>query len=518
MVLPVAALMMGLGVKRKLDQDSQEDADRTRKQKMEDEDRAYALGQRDRTLRQQGEADSLQTSMKAAATPATVDANMVPDASTDNRDVGLPGTAPATQDGYRVNGQVVPDEATATKTAAAYNTPVATMQRQAKVLTAAGKPVEAIDLKTKADAVDAQDTLKQVGSLLMNGGWASVPEIYARYNDGKAAKVVENGNGGATVITIDEKTGKEVGKREFTDLPHLFATIAGRFDPSKWVADETRRAADAESGRRWEAEQGVREKNADSTALLKAAQAEASMARAAAAAARGAGGGKAEPEPVADSPESTFDRKTATDIAKDLVKKEAEEAAIQGKRMSGADVARRVDEVVGAMRQTHTNRFVMGQVQRALGVAQNDPAAYAQEYGKALRIMPQSELLKMGFKPPAGAAPAAVPVPRPGAAAQPAAAAPAAAAAPVAPAATMASTAGQDKTLQAIEGSNRAALDGLAAQVATAKQQLAAVTKSGDPAALARYAQAVTRATEALKTEAAKRLGNRAPAYLQTVL
>lgn len=82
----------------------------------------------------------------------------------------------------------------------------------------------------------------------------------------------------------------------------------------------------------------------------------------------------------------------------------------------------------------------------------------------------------------------------------------------------MVNTAGQDKVLQEMQGQSRQVLDTLAQEVAAAKQQLAAVTKSGDPAALARYAQAVTAATEKLKAEAAKRLGNNAPAYLQSVL
>lgn len=81
----------------------------------------------------------------------------------------------------------------------------------------------------------------------------------------------------------------------------------------------------------------------------------------------------------------------------------------------------------------------------------------------------------------------------------------------------MLNTSGQDKALQAIDSRNRAALDGLAQQVIVAKQQLSAAAKSGDPAALANYARAVTDATMRLKDEAAKRLGNGAHAYIQSL-
>lgn len=523
MVLPVAALMMGLGVKRKMDQDAREEEERATKLKRDEEDRAYAIGQRDRTLREQARADQLQTSMVDAAKPTAIESGEVYQPAVDDEGYAMP--ANPTAGTFKAAGQRFADEGAAKKAADTYNSPVATMRRQAQVLTGAGKTGDAVTLAKQADAFEADESLKQVGQLMMQGGWDAVPEIYSRYNDGLSARVEKNDKGGATVIQVDEKTGKEMGRREFEDLPHLFASIAGRFDPNKWMADQQRRDEKAEGKRRWDAEQSVREKNADSQAVVRAAQAEAASARAQAsmvtaqaAMERAKGTTATAPE----TPDSTFDMKTATDIAKDMVKKEAEEASLAGTKMTGAQVAKRVDEIVLALKQTHTNRFVAGQVQRALSMAQADPAAYAQEYGKAVKLMPQSELARMGFAPPAGggspkpaaaAAAGATPAARPAAAPAAPGAAPAAA-----PAATMVNTAGQDKVLQEMQGQSRQVLDTLAQEVAAAKQQLAAVTKSGDPAALARYAQAVTAATEKLKAEAAKRLGNNAPAYLQSVL
>ncbi len=531
MVLPVAALMMGLGVKRKLEEDAAADEERAAKLKRDEEDRAYTIGQRDRTLREQARADQLQTSMLDAAKPTAVESGESYQPAVDDEGYAMP--ANPTAGTFKAAGQRFADEGAAKKAADAYNSPVATMRRQAGVLTGAGKTGDAVTLTKQADAFEADESLKQVGQLMMQGGWDAVPEIYSRYNDGMSARVEKNDKGGATVIQVDDKTGKEVGRREFEDLPHLFASIAGRFDPNKWMADQQRRDEKAEGKRRWDAEQSVREKNADSQALVRAAQAEAAGAKAQAsmvAAQAAMERAKGATATTAETPDSTFDMKTATDIAKDMVKKEAEDASLAGTKMSGAQVAKRVDEIVLALKQTHTNRFVAGQVQRVLTMAQSDPAAYAQEYDKALKLLPQSELARMGFAPPA--VPGAVKLPATAADAGqrtnlPAtsadagqkvtmpAGAPQQAAKPVA---TMANTAGQDKVLQEMQGQNRQVLDGLAQEVSVAKQQLAAVTKSGDPAALARYAQAVTAATEKLKAEAAKRLGNNAPAYLQSVL
>lgn len=253
--------------------------------KQSEEDRAYMRQQRERQQRLQGEEDAYRVSMRDAAKPAAVEPVDIPAEGPVE-----PGGAPPMKQGYKVNGNLVGNEIERDKAVSEYDSPVATMRRQASVATANGKPRDAVELQTTANSWEADQGLKEAGQLLMQGGWKSVPQIYARYNDGIAAQVEEDGKGGATVIGIDEKTGKEVSRQTYADLPQLFATVAGRFDPKLWLADVDRRAKDAEGTRRWNAEQKVREKNADSTAVLRAAQADAAGARAEASMLRARGG------------------------------------------------------------------------------------------------------------------------------------------------------------------------------------------------------------------------------------
>lgn len=255
-------------------------------QKQTEEDRAYMRQQRERQQKVQGEEDTYRASMRDAAKPAAVEPVDVPAEGPVE-----PGAAPPMKQGYKVNGNLVGNETERDKAVSAYDSPVATMRRQAGVATANGKPKEAVEMQTTANSWEADQGLKEAGQMLMQGGWKSVPQIYARYNDGIAAQVEEDGKGGATVIGIDEKTGKEVSRQTYADLPQLFASVAGRFDPKLWVADTERRAKDAEGTRRWNAEQGVREKNADSSAVLRSAQAEAAGARAEASMLRAKGSG-----------------------------------------------------------------------------------------------------------------------------------------------------------------------------------------------------------------------------------
>lgn len=244
-------------------------------QKQVEEDRAYMRQQRERQQKLQGEEDAYRVSMRDAAKPAAVEPVDIPAEGPVE-----PGAAPPMKQGYKVNGNLVGNETERDKAVSAYDSPVATMRRQAGVATASGKPKEAVELQSSANSWEADQGLKEAGQLLMQGGWKSVPQIYARYNDGISAQIEEDGKGGATVIGIDEKTGKEVNRQTYADLPQLFASVAGRFDPKLWLADTAQRAKDAEGTRRWNAEQGVREKNADSSATLRAAQAEAAGARA----------------------------------------------------------------------------------------------------------------------------------------------------------------------------------------------------------------------------------------------
>lgn len=74
-----------------------------------------------------------------------------------------------------------------------------------------------------------------------------------------------------------------------------------------------------------------------------------------------------------------------------------------------------------------------------------------------------------------------------------------------------------DATMNAIQARNMEALVPLTDAVVQAKQQLAAVAKSGDPKALARYAAALQQARDARAAAAEQTLGNNAPQYLASV-
>ncbi len=185
-----------------------------RKNDQEDEDRAFQKQQRERTLREQADADSLKANMKMAGTTAQADPNMVPDASTDNRDVGLPGTAPAVQDGYRVAGKVVPDQASADAAVTSWNNPEARMTRMADVLTASGNPTAAIALSNSA-------MQNKIGGLQLTA--AQRADVHAKYDDGLApidsfdglTSYVSNSNGdgqggAAKISAVPSADGKTV--------------------------------------------------------------------------------------------------------------------------------------------------------------------------------------------------------------------------------------------------------------------------------------------------------------------
>lgn len=123
-------------------------ASQKRRNDQEDEDRKFQQTQRDRTLREQAQQDQTNAQLRMAGSTVQSDPNMVPDPSTDNRDVGQPGTAPAVQDGFRVGGKVLPDQASADAAVAATNAPEARATRMSDVLNAAGRPLDALALSS----------------------------------------------------------------------------------------------------------------------------------------------------------------------------------------------------------------------------------------------------------------------------------------------------------------------------------------------------------------------------------
>lgn len=115
-----------------------------------DDDADFQRGQRERTLRMQGEEDNLRASMKDAAAPATVDQTAMKSDDQDNRDVGQPGEAAPTPTGFSVKGKTYATMAEAQGAADAYNAPDQMNARMSQALLRGGKPAEAAQLRAAA--------------------------------------------------------------------------------------------------------------------------------------------------------------------------------------------------------------------------------------------------------------------------------------------------------------------------------------------------------------------------------
>lgn len=395
MFLPIATALMG---KALYDKQRANDAER---QDM-DEERQHLRLQRQRQQQQWAKDDQFQASMVNAGRVATVDPNMVKSEEQDNRDVGLAGEAAPTQQGFRVNGQVMASMADAQKAADAHNAPGAVTARMSQALLAAGKPVEAQQLRAGArqeevgilqadqlkQAAERDRKLREVGGLIIKGGWASVPEVYSRYQDGYSAKVEPDGKGGATVIGLDE-SGKEVGRTQYAGLTDFFADVAGQFDPSKWLEHKEKRADKAEATARWNAEMKLKEDSEKRKAIHEQALLRATQARNA-----------GQPAVV-----EQFDLKLARDTAHDTVKAENKRRAEANQPLlSGVEMASMIDDIVAAQQAQHGNRLFSAAASNELSGLDQASPAYAAMYqrflarGDAKAV--QSQLEKLGFKPP----------------------------------------------------------------------------------------------------------------------
>jgi hypothetical protein len=412
----------------------------------QDEEDAYRRERRERERTEAKRAEDLRVSLSQATAPRMAQSAEVYQPTVDDDGNAMP--ANPTAGTYKVEDKFSPtgarmgvyqDQASAQAAAEAANTPQQQAQRVGQAYMAAGDVDKAFDVQnaarqselgemqlaeTKRQVAD-NTALREMGGLLMKGGWGAVPTIHERYQDGLTSRVEEDGKGGATVYMLD-KDGKEVGKQTFADLPEFFATAGAQFDPKLWLADAKERRETARV-------QG----NADRTFDLQkqqfalSGQREERMARA-----QEASHGlqrasldlqrqrlTAETAPKAETPDSTFDSKTAAEIAKQVAVEEAKNAGGldgSGQPLTADAIAARATSIVESMRREHTNRFVAATVQRELRVAQADPAAYALTYAKAAKVMPPEQLAALGFKPPAAAAPAAptmagapAPAPRP---------------------------------------------------------------------------------------------------------
>jgi hypothetical protein len=404
MVLPIAALMMGMGIKNKFDENKQADEDRARKVKTEDEDRAYTLGQRERTLKLQGKEDALTASMEQAAAPVAVQRAQLPGPTMEGA-ADLPTVS-------QVDGRSYATPEAAQSAADTMNTPAASMRRQVKVLQGASKTGEAQQLTDMAKKIEQEGALAFIDRNVQR--LPSVDDIragrlvdfdldgVADFNAAGSLRLPEGARGRAKVLKLPNgmeiadfevvgKDGKVIAPsaRRIEALYGYSRAERDRADRDMYQAGENRKHQTTMEGL-----QG-RQVSVAEAAQRSTAQHQRTMEGIARDKATAA-------EPKAETAESTFDRKTAADIAKDIVKKEAEEAAIGGKQMTAAQVAKRTNDLVQAQFQDHANRWVASTVQRELGAAQADPQAYATAYAKAIKLMPAAELARLGFKAPVG--------------------------------------------------------------------------------------------------------------------
>lgn len=403
----IEGVLAGIKMRRDGDRQAVQDAEAADDLAAKREDRAFQRSERARILQ-------LRADMAAAAAPAEVDETPVA------VPIGSRDEPQAPEARIRAAGRTFGTRAEADAAAAEHNTPRARMERQAAVLDQAGDPTAAQALRTTqrqgqladlnlstAEAAAGRDKkLRELGSLLIKGGWQAVPEAYARYDDGNTAKVIEDGKGGATVVSIGPD-GKELGRKAFASMPEFFGQLAGTFDPQKWIDSEDKKAETARQQANVDREFKRREGESDRDFQLRKAEAErrarhdsAMLANdtARVGIARMASMPK---DPVAATPESTFDAKTAAEIAKDQVQKEADEARAAGKTWTAQQIAQRQDAIVQAARQQHTVRFIESAATRALSRTQADPEAYAAEFEKAQALgIPLKRLGEMGFRAP----------------------------------------------------------------------------------------------------------------------
>lgn len=128
-MLPLLALMMmGAGAKNAYDRVQEND-----------EDRAYTRGQHERTLRQQAKDDEAQAAMEEAAKPATVESAQLPGPT-------MPG-APDLPMVNKVKGTAYASMSDATKAANDFNA-VDPVVRMSDALMKSGKPLQSLQLRT----------------------------------------------------------------------------------------------------------------------------------------------------------------------------------------------------------------------------------------------------------------------------------------------------------------------------------------------------------------------------------
>jgi hypothetical protein len=530
MVLPIAALMIGLGVKNKMASDD------VAMRNMED-DRAFEQERRARQRDQWQRDDALRASMEQAGKPVTVDAAPVatPIGSRDEP------RAPEDQ-GMRVGGDTYTDPMAAAAAAKKANTPEATMERQAAVMSAAGKPMEAAQLRTanraeqlgKIQLDDAQTAhLNKLYDADLNkvGSWADFATfINGTKGDGQGGGVqveaAPSADGKTITISRVNPDGTKVVTDTFkntsADLTKAKALWARSVSPEaklthlhQQATEEHAAATLAETTRH---NQALEKNQGD----LTAARIEMAQMRLDAAKAKGAAG--TAPAPLWDDKADAFLR------SKYVVKDEATGVvSVDGAGMAFAKAV----ALARARGNGGDTTIAIGQAmdidQKLKAAAKGDAAkldALRQQYINVLTAPPKQEPTTKPDPAIRNAPPGSVTRTPAGYVATGAPAAPA----PTAPAASMESVAAPAQSglppglqpsgnegLDQILAANMAAIQPLNDAVQEASQQLSAAGKSGDPKAVRLYADRLATARAARDAMARQKFGNNADAYLKSL-
>ena len=508
MVFPLALALMAAGGYRKVKQDRSDEDRQAKIDADADEDRAFRREERARMR-------TTRNDVAAAAAPRSVEDGTVYQPEVD--DSGVPMLPNPTAGTFKADGQRFTDRAGAEAAVMKANTPQAEAQRVAGAYMKSGDYAAGQAVRTGARQSEVADLqLDEIKRKRLDEAFDR--DITQANSHDDLARIMSeskgDGRGGQLKMTAvkspDGTTTYHEVKADGTTKPTRF-TFKEQIDPqtgrdlgliqaqymlSKGVSAKDKLdhmiggAKTAEDRQRWEKEFGLKEKGED----RRAAHDKATLANASARVgiARMAAGAKA--GPAAATPDSTFDAKTAADIAKDQVQKEGDEARATGKPWTGAQIAKRTDEIVQSLRQSHTARFVEETVARQLGAAQADPQQYAVLYQQAVQLgMPPQKLAQLGFKPPGGAAVA------------PAAAAPARQAPPIGPATPQAAMTPRADPNDPVEKAGLE-VDAARAKATAAQAKLAGYglrQKAADPQSFAKAEQEARTAQEMLRAAAA---------------
>ncbi|BDT68542.1 hypothetical protein os1_27250 [Comamonadaceae bacterium OS-1] len=409
----------------------QRQLDAEEEKKAKAEDRGYILAQRQRTNKQQGLEDQLQTNLQDAARPVAITegaGGMVRPATMDNSDVGLPenaalpngGLLPA---GYRVADQAFTDRPQAEAAAAKQNAPEAVNSRVIAAYRGAGQVDKAMQVEGNMRTAELQkmqlaDTKwrRDLGGA-MQGGHEGLAALATSSEAGPMAgmkvQVIPSADGKVTYGSVDAdgKVKPIPGLPSFTNDQNGITQAAFMLDktitPEARLAHytaETNRAEDkAQRKSEFDATLEDRKNQHSETVRHNMAVEGLSGRQLSIMASRGSASGKAAaPADAAPfDPLADFDPKQARKTAMD----QATEAAKNSRTaMSDTEIAKRAQGIYSALRTAaaadNINMHLQTTVSAAFRKAGSDPEAYATIYDQAQQIARPQQLVAWGFKPP----------------------------------------------------------------------------------------------------------------------